>query len=204
VDVQVQGEAAPEQITRAIEYFSQLAEPPDVVVVTRGGGSAEDLYAFSTEQVTRAVAASRVPTLVAIGHEIDISLAELAADQRASTPSNAAELLVPHYREVQQELAHTATKLDHAVESALRTARYHLEQADSELAHALQAVLVDARSRLGGARQLLEALNPGAVLARGFAIVRKDGQVVRSSTAISSGDIVNVELGEGSFSAKAE
>ena len=100
IDVQVQGEVSPAQLVAAIEQFNQAAEPPEVLVVTRGGGSAEDLQAFSTEQVTRAVAASRIPTLVAIGHEVDISLAELAADQRASTPSNAAELLVPDRRAV--------------------------------------------------------------------------------------------------------
>ena len=95
IDVQVQGEPAPRQITAAVDYFNSQAEPPEVLILIRGGGSAEDLAAFSTEQVTRAVAASRVPTLVAIGHEVDVSLAELAADMRASTPSNAAELLVP-------------------------------------------------------------------------------------------------------------
>ena len=86
IDVQVQGEVAPSQITAAIEQFSAAAEPPDVVVIIRGGGSAEDLASFSTEIVTRAVAGSRIPTLVAIGHEVDLSLAELAADHRASTP----------------------------------------------------------------------------------------------------------------------
>ncbi|HMH30993.1 MAG TPA: exodeoxyribonuclease VII large subunit, partial [Methylomirabilota bacterium] len=95
IDVQVQGEPAPAQIAAAIDQFNAQAEPPEVLILIRGGGSAEDLAAFSSEIVTRAVVASRTPTLVAIGHEVDLSLAELAADQRASTPSNAAELLVP-------------------------------------------------------------------------------------------------------------
>ncbi len=94
-DVLVQGEQAPGQIVSAIAAANALAAVPDVLVLTRGGGSAEDLAAFSTEPVVRAVAGSRVPTLVAIGHEVDFSLAELAADRRASTPSNAAELLTP-------------------------------------------------------------------------------------------------------------
>src|SRR5205085_8765084 len=116
VDVQVQGEVAPTQIVAALSYF-ETTELVDVIVVTRGGGSAEDLAAFSTEQVTRAVAGSRVPTLVAIGHEIDVSLAELAADRRASTPSNAAELLVPHRQEVLQA-AHTSRTHLHQLMSA--------------------------------------------------------------------------------------
>ena len=98
--MQVQGEPAPRQIVAALQWFNEQAGPPDVLVLVRGGGSADDLAAFSTETVVRAVAASRIPTLVAIGHEVDVSLSELAADQRASTPSNAAEILVPDRREV--------------------------------------------------------------------------------------------------------
>src|SRR5207302_376420 len=100
--------------TGAIEQFNEEALVPDVIVVIRGGGSAEDLAAFSSEQVTRAVAASRVPTLVAIGHEVDVCLAELAADQRASTPSNAAELLVPDRKQALAELHVSARQLEQA------------------------------------------------------------------------------------------
>src|SRR3546814_14029383 len=95
VDVQVQGADSPRQLVRAITLLNQQAEEPEVLVMVRGGGSPEDLQAFSDESVVRAIAGSRIPTLVGVGHENDISLAELAADQRASTPSNAAELLTP-------------------------------------------------------------------------------------------------------------
>src|ERR1035437_4377798 len=98
LDVQVQGSMAIGQIVSAIEQFNQSAMPLDVLVIIRGGGSADDLQVFNTEQVARAVSVSRIPTMVAIGHESDISLAELVADKRASTPSNAAELLVPDRR----------------------------------------------------------------------------------------------------------
>src|SRR5665213_3602045 len=132
IDVQVQGEVAPDQITAALERFNGEAEPPETIVIIRGGGSAEDLAAFSTEQVTRAVAASRVPTLVAIGHEIDLSLAELAADRRASTPSNAAELLVPDRAQALAQLRIAAETLAHSSQAKLRQAtaglsEYHLE-----------------------------------------------------------------------------
>src|SRR5690606_29272842 len=123
IDVQVQGEAAPAQVVAAIEQFNQSANPPDVLVITRGGGSPEDLHAFSTEQVTRAVAASRIPTLAAIGHEIDVSLAELAADRRASTPSNAAELLVPDRKAVLASLAEHRERLGKEVSEVVQKVR---------------------------------------------------------------------------------
>lgn len=98
-DVQVQGEAAPAQVVGALEHFNQMAEVPDVLVVIRGGGSLEDLQAFNTEQVARAIAASRIPTIVGVGHETDTSLADLAADVRAATPTDAARLAVPDKNE---------------------------------------------------------------------------------------------------------
>jgi exodeoxyribonuclease VII large subunit len=101
----VQGDSAVESLVSAISFFNQESEPVEVLVMIRGGGSADDLSAFSSEQVVRAVASSRIPTAVAIGHEVDISLAELAADLRASTPSNAAELLFPDKKEQMDVLA---------------------------------------------------------------------------------------------------
>ena len=204
VDVQVQGEIAPAQITSAIEYFSQLAEPPDVVVITRGGGSAEDLYAFSTEQVTRAVAASRVPTLVAIGHEIDISLAELAADQRASTPSNAAELLVPQRTDVIQQLQYNRDRLYEAMITVIKTDRQDLAHIAATLGQTAGMAIRRARDGLAGYRQLLEALNPHAVMRRGYAIVRLDGKAIVHRTAARPGVIVNVEVSDGRFDAEVK
>ena len=204
VDVQVQGEVAPTQITAALEYFNQLAEPPEVIVIIRGGGSAEDLFAFSTEQVTRAVATSRVPTLVAIGHEVDISLAELAADQRASTPSNAAELLVPHRREAQRELEHIVMNMREAAIQSIKDGKKQLAYDEIELRQIVHAVIARARGDVESSRLLLEALNPRAIMARGYAIVRKDNKLVRQRAQVRSGDIVNVELSDGSFTATAE
>jgi exodeoxyribonuclease VII large subunit len=123
IDVQVQGEVAPMQVVSALQQFNQLQSPPEVIVITRGGGSAEDLQAFSTEQVTRAVALSRIPTLVAIGHERDISLAELAADLRASTPSNAAELLVPDRQELLARLAELSRSMNIEIDNRLEDER---------------------------------------------------------------------------------
>lgn len=201
VDVQVQGESAPAQITAAIDYLNQLAEPPEVIVITRGGGSAEDLFAFSTEQVTRAVAASRVPTMVAIGHEVDVSLAELAADVRASTPSNAAELLVPHREDVLVRLHDMGGRLHESVLLAVRSQRQYLEHAGETLTQGLRAIIRRGQDALVGQRLLLQALDPRAVMRRGFAIVRADGKAVRSPKDVNPGAIINVEVSDGSFSA---
>lgn len=204
VDVQVQGEAAPGQITAAIEYFNQLAEPPEVLIITRGGGSAEDLYAFSTEQVTRAVAASRVPTLVAIGHEIDVSLAELAADQRASTPSNAAELLVPDRKEVLQQLRHIEERLHEAALGAVKARSQDLRHEQTQLDQAVGTAIRHARDSVAGYDRLLSALDPHAVLRRGYAVVRLDGKAVAKRSAVKSGAIVNVEVSDGRFDVQVQ
>jgi exodeoxyribonuclease VII large subunit len=204
IDVQVQGEVAPSQIVAAIEQFSAEAEPPEVVVVIRGGGSAEDLAAFSSEIVTRAVAGSRVPTIVAIGHEIDLSLAELAADRRASTPSNAAELLVPDRRHVLEQLQVTATSLQDYGARHVRQARSDLEDQAQVLDQQLPLFLNQFRVTLKGHRQLLEALNPGAILRRGYAIVRQGNQTVAASSMLKTGAMIDVQLARGSFAARVE
>jgi len=201
IDVQVQGEVAPAQITAALEQLNAEAQPPEVVVLIRGGGSAEDLAAFSTEQVTRAVAASRMPTLVAIGHEIDLSLAELAADRRASTPSNAAELLVPDRQEVKAALQQTAVRLRQAGERHLQTVRSDLRHQEQALDHQLGLLLQHATLSLQGQTRLLEAFNPRAVLRRGYAIVRKEGQSLRATAGLKPSDNVDIELSRGGFAA---
>lgn len=201
-DVQVQGEPAVEQIVRAVESFNALAEPPDVLVMIRGGGSPEDLAAFSSEQVTRAVAASRVPTMVAIGHESDISLAELAADRRASTPSNAAELLVPDKKQLKAVLKEHNRSLSQGVQKHLHGARQELRHAGAQLAQAAAAALKHQRVHLYGQLQLLNALSPAAVLNRGYAIVRRGDSIVRGAAGLSAGDIVNIELIDSLFDAQ--
>jgi exodeoxyribonuclease VII large subunit len=201
IDVQVQGEIAPQQIVEALGHFNALAEPPEVLILIRGGGSAEDLAAFSSEQVTRAVAASRVPTLVAIGHEVDLSLAELAADQRASTPSNAAELLVPDRRQALVELQTVAVELERRGDYHVRMAQAALQSVSAELEASVQLQFERVARGIQSNRQLLEALNPSAILRRGYAVVRKDGRAVRSRAELQAGDIVNIQLADGTLGA---
>ena len=201
-DVQVQGELAPAQIIAAIEYFNSHSEPVDALVVTRGGGSADDLAAFSTEQVTRAVAASRIPTIVAIGHEVDFSLAEMAADQRASTPSNAAQLLVPDKIDELRRLGQTQADLFRSVNE--RFAQYSVRNSElqEKCTGTIKQLLTDELNLLTQRKQLLTALNPQAALRRGYAILRRQGRVVKSIKTLKKGDDIAVQLQDGSISAQ--
>lgn len=137
--VQVQGQGAAEQVVRAIEYFNQLTQPVELLVIVRGGGSLEDLMAFNSEQVARAIAASRTPTIVGVGHEGDVSLADLAADARAATPTHAAKLALPDkvaMREVIQTLANQAGQF---LERQIRFAQHQLSERSNYLERQLEA-----------------------------------------------------------------
>ena len=205
LDVQVQGEPAPRQLTAAVQWFNEQAEPPDVLVVIRGGGSADDLVAFSNEQVVRAVAASRVPTLVAIGHEVDVSLAELAADQRASTPSNAAELLVPDRREILEHLSALRQRLNNDWQLLVDRERQLLSATTDELENAWRQILADHQNRLQLTRLLADALSPDLALARGFAIVYDaDGQVVRRASQVTKGAMLSISISDAELLAHVE
>jgi exodeoxyribonuclease VII large subunit len=201
IDVQVQGDVAPAQLTAAIEQFNQQVEPPDVLVMTRGGGSAEDLQAFSTEQVTRAVASSRIPTLVAIGHEVDISLAELAADQRASTPSNAAELLVPDRRSVLAGLEATRIQLRDNALQIVAYARTHSGHTVQLVQQVAEHVVSTAAQKLSLQRQLLKAFDPQAALRRGYALVRMDGKLIRRGSQLRVNDELTINFSDTSVTA---
>ena len=200
--VQVQGEPAVNQIVQAIEFFSATNSPPEVIVLTRGGGSMEDLEAFSTEPVTRAVAASKVPTIVAVGHEVDVSLAELAADLRASTPSNAAELLVPSRQDALQQLATLTDRADSYLLTTLTKQKQQITDSIASLVRAISLHLKQQRQDMKNYRQLLELLHPRSALERGYAIVwNEDGAVVRSSDTLSSDDKVTIELADARIKA---
>ncbi len=201
IDVQVQGEPAPGQIVQALEHFNALSQPPDVLVLIRGGGSPEDLAAFSTEQVTRAVAASRIVTLVAIGHEVDTCLAELAADQRGSTPSNAAELLVPDRGQALASLAQAGVRLEQLGARQIAVAAKRLLLQRQQLDQAIGFMLEQAMTALGARQTLLSALSPEAILQRGYALVRLNGKVVRQAQQLAAMDRVSLQLFDGSVAA---
>lgn len=184
--VQVQGEAAPDQIIRAFNYLNERDELPEVIVLIRGGGSADDLAAFNDEQLVRTIAASRVPTLVGVGHEVDESLADLAADVRASTPSNAAQILVPDRRDVIKTVQAQTT-------SILPLITRTLDQTSAQIVDLLSRVVDQIENRVENIQQaltnrnsILVQLNPETVLSRGYALIRgvqKVGQTIEVETA---------------------
>lgn len=182
---QVQGIDAPDAMMRAIEYFDQRAEPVDVLVIIRGGGSADDLAAFNDEALVRAVAASRTPTLVGVGHEVDVSLCDMVADVRAATPSNAAQILLPDRQEITARVQYMIRRLaPRIVQLGEQRATYAKQQLQS--AHrALSAKVAEVEVRTQHMMRLLGSYDPEIVLRRGYAIVRGDakpGGVVQIET----------------------
>lgn len=196
-DVQVQGEAAISQISTAIKYFNEQSTGAEVLVITRGGGSLDDLAVFSTEAVTRAVAASRVPTLVAIGHEINISLAELAADVRASTPSNAAEILVPDKRHELMVLGQISTNLNTLLTQTLMDNRNSLQEVKQRSLEALNNIFSDLQQTLTNNKRLLNLLDPSHVIQRGYAIIRQGSSARVSLADIDMSKPIEIEMRDG-------
>ena len=193
--VTVQGADAPDQIIRALRYFNEQEELPEVIVIIRGGGSADDLSAFNDEQLVRAVAASRVPTLTGIGHEIDESLVDMVADLRAATPSNAAQLLVPDRREIIRATHERVRGLLPRLQREIETYRKRLsEQFEGAAAFTLRRIDVQ-RQQLLQTRRLLDELDPARVLERGYALVRGKLQV---------GEVVTIETKSAIIKAKVE
>lgn len=176
-NVQVQGTSAAKQIVRAIEHVNQLADLPEVIVIVRGGGSADDLAVFNDEPLVRAIAASRAPVLTGIGHETDESLCDLAADVAAVTPTNAAQILLPD-RDVL--IRDVKRYLERAVERTITI----VEQTEQDIEALVRSGAVstgdhlDATERaLTQMEQMLGAVNPAAVLARGYALIRGERRV---------------------------
>lgn len=153
-DVTVQGVTAPDQIVGAIDYFNQASPAPDVLILIRGGGSLDDLSAFSTEPVARAVAASRTPIIVGVGHEIDVSLADYAADVRAATPTDAARLVVPDRLEIEAQVQFAASRMAQSLGSLIESRHALIDRHLNILQRSIQrpaeavraAVLVLARN----------------------------------------------------------
>ncbi len=203
-NVTVQGESAPESIIEALNYFSGSVVPPEVLVMIRGGGSADDLAAFSTEQVTRAVASSRVPTVVAIGHESDTALAELAADMRASTPSNAAELLFPDKKDYLHRLNQNLKSLSSSVEYELNTRAEINKKSLEKLTDFAERYIENQKIKLENAKSILESVHPKATLKRGYAIVELGNKLVTSKKQASVGDELSITLNDGKLLTKVE
>lgn len=217
----VQGESAPQEIARAIRALNEYGEI-DVIIVGRGGGSFEDLWAFNTEEVVRAVSASSVPVISAVGHEVDYSLCDLVADVRAATPTQAAQLAVPDIEALRQDLALLQRRMRRAmernIESKWQTVDYFRARRiwagpDGLLQHQrlrvgelrerlLKAAKSDIDLRRHGLESIsgrLDALSPLRVLERGYAVVRKPeaGEVVKGVEKVRIGELLEIILSEG-------
>jgi exodeoxyribonuclease VII large subunit len=223
----VQGDDAPPQIVAALHALAERARP-DVIIVARGGGSLEDLWAFNAERVARAIAAMPVPVVSGVGHETDFTIADFVADVRAPTPSAAAELATPNRDDLRGEVARLAARLAEALSGEVRYHRLSLreraarlkalspraqlanarQRVDDLLARAARAVqhrLSLERERVSGLKQALNGVSPLAVLGRGYAVVtRTDGAVVRRARDVQAGDALRVRVSEGEFGARVE
>ena len=222
IPVRVQGAEAPGEIAGAIAWANQH-RAADLLITGRGGGSMEDLWAFNEEIVARAIYASDIPIISAVGHEPDVTIADFAADLRAATPSNAAELAVPDQNEIYAGLWGLGDRLGQAMTRQLEAGRAALERARrcrvlqepmgyvddkrvlldyqrERLAHGLRGALSRERERFARGAAALDALSPLKVLGRGYGIPRRtDGGVIRSVKEVDTGDGLELRLSDGSL-----
>ena len=198
----VQGPRAAVSIATAIGDLCRRGA--DVIVLARGGGSFEDLLPFSDERVVRAVASCTVPVVSAVGHEQDTPLCDLAADVRASTPTAAARIVVPDIEELREQLERVRTALHRGAHRASERHAQRLTSAHERLRRAPLLALERKRARLDTLHARLGALSPVATLERGYAIVRGDDGVIRSTEQVEPGDAVSIRVADGSFGATAE
>jgi exodeoxyribonuclease VII large subunit len=224
--VKVQGKGAAEDIAQAIAEFNEFGEV-DVLIVGRGGGSMEDLWAFNEEVVARAIYQSKIPVVSAVGHEIDFSISDFVADVRAATPSAAAELVAPNAAEVKHRLQQLSHKMQlnlrrlvqmqrerlHRYASSyglrqpldlVRQRHQQLDDLQRRLLLAVQNRLEAWKQELKARRQRLQALSHQSILQRGFAIVYREpaGELVREAKQLRAGDSIHIQLAVGSADAE--
>ena len=227
--VRVQGEGAAEEIADAIRTVNNLSVAVDCLVVTRGGGSLEDLWAFNEEVVVRAIVASRIPVISAVGHEVDVTLSDLAADVRALTPSHAAQLVSQKAEELGAELRHAGQRLRAALAATISQARSRweaiarhsvfrrpfqrvhelagrLDELDQRSATAIRRQLQSLRQRADDMAGRLDALSPLAVLGRGYSLTRRvsDGRLVRDASELSAGELIATRFARGEATSRVE
>ena len=223
--VRVQGAEAPGEITAAIRYANRY-KLVDLLIVGRGGGSIEDLWAFNDERVAQAIYASQIPVISAVGHEPDVTISDYVADLRAATPSNAAELAVPDQDALRQQLDRMESAMASALSGRLSAARKHLqilsssaalkspvsyleqkekqlEMLENRMLSAQNAYLQRCRQRYIGSVAKLDAMSPLKVLQRGYAMAQTEsGNVLNSVEQVVPGDNITVSLRDGELKAK--
>lgn len=226
IHTQVQGLEAPEQIIAALTTANTELKNLDAIILVRGGGSMEDLMAFNDEHVVRAISASRTPTIVAIGHERDVCLSELAADIRASTPSNAAELLVKHRDEVALDIVRLASSLSHALNNHIARKQSNIAGMTHTIGNRLKTTSQNAQRLVGriasvslrirdtigtnsekidSMKRILLALSPEQTLKRGYSITRNEsGRIIKLASDATVGETITTTLSTGSLTSVVE
>ncbi len=221
IPARVQGEGAAAEIVRGIQMANRLADPPDVLVVGRGGGSIEDLWCFNEEIVVRAIHASVIPVISAVGHEVDVTLADLVADVRALTPSEAAERAVPSAQELLAQIGVLQRRLTTGLRTRVSSARLRLQRLsgrpvlsnplsrlrllsrrlddlDEIATRALRRRQTQLQQKLASLSARLETLSPLATLSRGYSVTtREDGSIVRDSSKIREGTVLVTQFAKG-------
>lgn len=225
--VRVQGEGAANEIAAAIRW-ANWRRVADLIITGRGGGSMEDLWAFNEEVVARAIFESEIPVISAVGHEPDVTIADFAADLRAATPSNAAELAVPDQNELYADLMNKGARLEQGMTNRLRRQRNRLEQLSSRrpmtdptyyfqakrqlldrqserLAYGMEKTIANARRRTARLAASLDAMSPLKVLGRGYAIARKeDGSLLTRVEDARPGEKFDLRVSDGSLRCRVE
>lgn len=220
---EVQGAQAPAQLISGVEFFS-MTGLVDVIILGRGGGSAEDLWAFNDEYLARAVASCSVPVISAVGHESDFTICDFVADRRAPTPSAAAEIAVPDMGEILRGLASmkiglqtsmqkritqerrilgqiTASRVFTRPEQMLDHFRMRLDEREADLNRAIEQTLLQRKQSTASMAGKLQALNPLSILSRGYATVSRDGASITSVKQINDNDTLDIRMADGSVRA---
>ncbi len=224
----VQGEGAVSSLIDGVRYFSSCSERPDVVIIGRGGGSIEDLWAFNSEALAREIVASPIPFISGVGHETDFTICDFVCSVRAPTPSGAAEIATPDIRELYSVLSGYEASFISALKSKLNMyseklsslekkrvlsspygfideKRMMLDALSDKTAKSFQLILSDKKGEFVALCKKLEALSPLSVLSRGYgALYSEDGSVITHTDNVKSGDILKMRLSDGEITAKAE
>ncbi len=225
--VRVQGVEAPPEIAGAIRYANEF-QVADLIITGRGGGSLEDLWAFNDERVARAIYASQIPVISAVGHEPDVTISDYVADRRASTPSNAAEIAVPDQQEMREALESYGIRSRQAMEKSLRVAaqrldalrnkrvltepgafldsrRLDLDRLRDRLLASEERQLAEKRQRFVKLGASLDAMSPLRVLSRGYALATgREGKPLRSVRGLAKGDEITVRFQDGQAACRVE
>ncbi|HEY2414106.1 MAG TPA: exodeoxyribonuclease VII large subunit [Pirellulaceae bacterium] len=229
IPAKVQGDGAASEIVRGIQLANRIQPPLDVLVVGRGGGSSEDLWCFNDEAVVRAIFASTIPVVSAVGHEIDVTLSDLVADVRALTPSEAAERVIPSAEELKERLATHRRRLAAVLKAKAVAARRHLNQLssarvlrnpraliddliyridelDGQASRAIDRRIRSLRDRLSAIASRTEALSPLAVLGRGYSVTSdaETGRIITGTEQVAIGTQIRTRLATGSLLSRVE